>query len=387
LNRLLPTVAIACVLVSACAPNRNNNVLVNGNLIAGAGGNVISAGGGNVVSAGGGNLIGQAGGNMTASASAKTPAKANPFGLPTTVRLALPAALGGAGVVAAGGANYRTQELPAPDALAKGVRDNTEIYTRTTALIDEILKGVSQLELQPGRSVTFADPAQKGHSLTVLLEVKSDHAVISVGTGKAAKGATQVFAMRYNSPRKGHAVFHIEDAAPEGRIHLATDFDLDAQKASADGAFDTAERGGSDHQKSFGHWEFSQTKTAEADEVAFSMAGSVHVDRPEGMEEDGVLAFAANFLPDGRGAFLFGVQNAATGNRFVFLPRDGVSYFSDPPAAHDFYMTAAGADLAKTGATPALRAIAPPDTAIHRPFPAHPGTQDPFEDARFDFPE
>lgn len=370
MNRRSPTpVVLACLLVTACAPQGVRNPLMGANVISTAGGNVIAPGGANVVAAGGGNL----------QASATT--SANPFGMPTTVRLPMPAS-----VVAPGGGNYRVFDVPAPDALAKGVRDNTHIYTDTTTLIDGILKGVAQAHLVPGRALTFPDPNQKSRNLTVLLEVKSDHALISIGTGDSAKGDTQVMGLSYTSPKKGRAVFHFVDAH-QAKIHLATDFDLDANQAGADGAIDATKATSGDKQLVVGHWEFNRHPDAKADESAFTMAGSVFVHKPAKVADDGVLAFAAAFLPDDTGAFLFGVQAQGTGDRFVFLPRDGVSFLANPPADHDFYMTAQGADLPKEDAREALRGIVPADSAIYKPFPADPTKQDPFKDARFAFPD
>jgi hypothetical protein len=347
--RLVPAVAATCLLASACAPAVN------------------------------------------------APTVNNPFGMPTTVRLPMPASVvasgganviapGGGNVIAPGGGNYRALEVPPPDALAKGVRDNTKVYTDQTELIDGILKGLAQLRLPPGKSFTFNDPKRDNQKLTVLLEVKADHALISIGTGDTAKGPNQVMGLRYTNPRQGRAVFHV-DNAKEGKIYLATDFDLDANKASADGALYRTHAAQAEDQIVRGHWEFKRNATAGADAPAFEMAGSVAIHKPSKADEDGVFAFAANFLPDATGSFLFGAQNKATGDGFVFLPRDGVSFFAKPPAEHDFYMTAKGEDMPKDKASAALKAITPADTAIYKPFPENPGTQDPFKDGRFDFPE
>jgi hypothetical protein len=375
---------IACLLVSACTPPGARNPVQSATIVKAAGG--VAPAGNDVVAAGGGNLIGQAGTNI----------QGNPYGMPTTVRLPMPAsvvAAGGGNVVAPGGGNvvapgggnligqagtnYRIAALPAADMLAAGVRENTLIYTKSTALIDQVLQILAMVHISPKNPVTMPDPGHPERILTATLEVKADHALISIGEGNTAKGATQMMSLRYTSPRKGRAVFHLTD--PKGsKIFLATDFDLDAGQASADGAFD-ATQSDVNQQLGVGHWVFSRHAAAKADEAVFTMAGSVFLHNPGHTDDDGVSAFAAAFLPDDTGAFLFGAQTEATGDAFVFVPRVGVS------TEHDFYMDAQGGDLPKEKASAALKGIMPADAAIYKPFPADPTTQDPFKDTRFAF--
>jgi hypothetical protein len=392
LNRLLPTVAIACALVSACAPNRHTNVLVNGNVINGAGGNVIAAGGGNVVSAGGGNLA--------ASSAAKAPGAAtNTYGIPTAIRLPMPAALNGAGVVAAGSANvvaagsanvvaagsanYRLLAVPTPDELAGRVYDSVGLVNGPARLIEDMLRAAVALKLKPGVTVTGKDPKDASRNLAVLLEKKTGRSVLSIGIGTQATGAGQVIGLSFTSARKGRAVFHSEKPG-EPKVYLAYEFDLDAGKASSQLAMDTTNQPVG-QRMIVGRMSFSRDAATAA---PFGLAGAFFFHQPELEAQDGVIGFAANFLDNGQGAYIFGAANAvANQNRFGFLARGGTKFDPDSTAPHDFYMTESGADLPKLDASSALRAIVPADDAIPRPFPLSPLEADPFEAEHFDFPE
>jgi hypothetical protein len=307
----------------------------------------------------------------------------NPYGIPQTVRLAMPSALGGGGVIAAGGGNYRVHE--AGQSLAAGVKGNTDVYTNSTALIDAILQGISKGRPVPGTSYTFDDPGHPAKQLTVLLEVKSDHAVISVGRGKSAKGPSQLIGISYTSPKNGTAVFKPDDVTPElGKFVLATDFDLEKGTASTDALSDTTGTTSADPHRLAGHWEFRSDK-ADPQGAVFRMQVAAFIAKPGKDSESGVYAASANFLADGSGAFVAGAQNAATGGQFFFMPSDGLSFGKDAP--HDLYMTADAQDLPATKASAALKAILPTDDSIYKPFPGDPSQGNPYDAKRFDFPQ
>lgn len=382
MNRLLPTVAIACALVSACTPNRNTHVLVNGNLLNGAGGNVTAAGGGNVVSAGGGNLA--------ASSSTKAPGTAtNTHGIPTSIRLPMPASLNGAGVVAAGSANvvaagsanYRLLAVPTPDELAGRVYDSVGLVNGPARLIEDMIRVAVALKLKPGVTVSGKDPKDASRNLAVLLEKKTDRSVLSIGIGAQATGAGQVIGLSFTSARKGRAVFHSEKRG-EPKVYLTYEFDLDAGKASSHLAMDTTHQP-SDRRMVVGRMTFTRDAAA-----PFGLAGAFYFHQPELEAQDGVIGFAANFLDNGQGAYIFGAANpVANQNRFGFLARGGTKFDPDSTAPHDFYMTESGTDLPKLDAPSALRAIVPADDAIPASFPASPLEADPFDAEHFDFPE
>jgi hypothetical protein len=389
LNRLLPTVAIACALVSACTPNRNTNVLVNGNLLNGAGGNVIAAGGGNVVSAGGGNLA-ASGAGRTAGTSKAPGAATNTYGIPTSIRLPMPASLNSAGVVAAGSANvvaagsgnYRLLAVPTPDELAGRVYDSVGLVNGPARLIEDMVRAAAALKLKPGITVSGKDPKDASRNLAVLLEKKTDRSVLSIGIGIKATGAGQVIGLSFTSARKGRAVFRSEKPG-EPKVYLAYDFDLDAGKASSHLAMDTTNQPVG-RRMVVGRMTFSR----DAAIAPFGLAGAFFFHQPELEAQDGVIGFAANFLDNGQGAYIFGAANpVANQNRFGFLARGGTQFDPDSTAPHDFYMTDSGSDLPKLDASSALRAIVPADDAIPAPFPVSPLEADPFDATHFDFPE
>jgi hypothetical protein len=382
LNRLLPAVAIACALVSACTPNRNANVLVNGNLINGAGGNVIAAGGGNVVSAGGGNLA--------ASSSARAPGTAtNTYGIPTAIRLPMPASLNGAGVVAAGSANvvaagsgnYRLLAVPTPDELAGRVYDSVGLVNGPARLIEDMIRAAVALKLKPGVTVSGKDPKDASRNLAVLLEKKTGRSILSIGIGTQATGAGQVIGLSFTSARKGRAVFHSEKpGAP--KVYLAYEFDLDAGKASSHLAMDTTNQAVGQRMV-VGQMTFTRDASA-----PFGLSGAFFFHQPEFEAQDGVIGFAANFLDNGQGAYIFGAANeVANQNRFGFLARGGTKFDPDSTDPHDFYMSASGTDLPKLDAPSALKAIVPADDAIPAAFPVSPTEADPFGATHFAFPE
>lgn len=300
------------------------------------------------------------------------------YGMPTRISLPMPTSL------TSGAGAYRI----AASASGQGVRDNVNVYLTATGLVDSILAKVGAAKLVPGRSYTFPDPKQPSGSLTVLLQVHQDHATIAIGQGSVATGSSQVIGISYTDPQHGTAVIHA--AQPDGKVgryYLASRFDLVAGTVSADGVADsTAVATGDAAQQFLGHWEFRRDPAQPAAGAAFTMRAAVHLVKPSRPSDSGLLGLSANFLAGGSCAYLFGVQNAGTGDRFLLMPTDGVSW-AIPTAPHAFFLSAGGDDLARAAAPAALQAIVPGDDDFHRPFPEDPATVDAFGLARFAFPD
>ncbi|MNS44008.1 hypothetical protein D3C72_764370 [compost metagenome] len=387
----LPLAVATCLLATACTSGRGVSVLPTNLGVGGAG--VISAGGGNVISAGGGNLIGAS----KAPASSATAANAN--GLPTTIRLKMPASLdsvgvvsagganvvsaGGSNVVSAGGLNYRVQAVPTPDELAGRVLAAVGFVNGPARMVEDYLTIAATLPLKPGATVVAPDPDGAGRDLAFLLEKKTGYSALSIGRGKTATGTGQFVGLTFTSPRKGRVVYRNE-ALGDARVYLAYDFDLEAGTATSDVAMDTtAEPAGG--RIVHGRIAFSRDAAKPA---PFSLTGSMYFHQPELAQQDGVIGFAAAFVPSGQGAYIFGAANeVANQNRFGFLARGGTAFDPDSTAPHDFYMDETGADLPKDKASSVLKASVPADSAIARPFPTSPLEADPFAAAVFKFPK
>jgi hypothetical protein len=377
----MPLAVATCLLVSACTSGRAVSVIPTNLGVGGAG--VISAGGGNVISAGGGNLVSSSG---KASAEA-----ANVSGLPTTIRLKMPASLesvgvvsaGGSNVVSAGGLNYRTQAVPSPDETAARVLAAVGFVNGPARMIESYLQIAAALTLKPGTTVVDSAPDGAGSDLAFLLEKKVGYSLLSIGRGTKANGAGQFVGLTFTSPRKGRVVYRNE-ALGDAKVYLAYDFDLEAGTATSDVAMDTtAEPAGG----RIVHGRIAFARDA-AKPAPFSLTGSMYFHQPELAQQDGVIGFAAAFVPSGQGAYIFGAANeVANQNRFGFLARGGTSFDPDSPAPHDFYMDETGADLPKDKASATLKASVPADTAIARPFPTSPLEADPFGSAVFKFPK
>jgi hypothetical protein len=245
-----------------------------------------------------------------------------------------------------------------------------------------MIRAAVALKLKPGVTVTGRDPQDATRNMAVLYEKKTGRSVLSIGLGTPATGAGQVIGLSFTSARKGRAVIHSEKpGAP--RVYLAYTFDLDAGTADAHVAMDTTNQPVGQRMVA-GHMGFTRAAAV----APFGLAGAFYFHQPELDAQDGVIGFAANFLDNGQGAYIFGAANqVANQNRFGFLARGGTKFDPDATAPHDFYMTASGADLPKLDASSALRAIVPPDDAIPTPFPVSPLEADPFGAAHFDFPE
>ncbi|MFN3428886.1 MAG: hypothetical protein ACK46X_02915 [Candidatus Sericytochromatia bacterium] len=393
MTRYLPLAVATCLLATACTGGRHVSVIPT-NLGAG-GANVISAGGGNVISAGGGNVISAGGGNMVGASASKTPAKlpggANAHGLPTTIRLKMPAPLeavgvvsaGGANAVSAGGLNHRVQAVPTPDELAARVLASVGFVNGPARMVEGYLQVAAALSLKPGITLTDPDPQGAGRDMAFLLEKKTGYSVLSIGRGSKATGAGQFVGLTFSSPRKGRVVYRTETPG-EAKVFLAYDFDLEAGTATSDLAMDTTQEPAGGR---IVHGRITFQRDA-AKPAPFALTGSLYVHQPELAQQDGVIGFAAAFVPTGQGAYIFGAANeVANQNRFGFLARGGTAFDPDLDAPHDFYMDEAGADLPREKASATLKASVPADSAISRPFPLSPLEADPFESETFRFPE
>ena len=72
------------------------------------------------------------------------------------------------------------------------------------------------------------------------------------------------------------------------------------------------------------------------------------------------------------------------------MPNDGGEPDITNKKAHDFYIDAAGKNLAASSAAAALKALLPPDDDIQKPFakdPTDPANGDPLADPVFAFPK
>jgi hypothetical protein len=387
--RYLPLAVATCLLASACTAGRGVSVIPTNLGVGGAG--VISAGGGNVISAGGGNVISAGGGNLVSSSGKASAEAANAHGMPTTIRLKMPASLesvgvvsaGGSNVVSAGGLNYRVQAVPTPDELAGRVLAAVGFVNGPARMVEGYLQIAAALALKPGTPAFDSDPDGAGRDLAFLLEKKSGYSVLSIGRGKSATGAGQFVGLTFTSPRKGRVVYRAETPG-EAKVYLAYEFDLESGTATSDVAMDTtAEPAGG----RIVHGRIAFARDA-AKPAPFSLTGSMYIHQPELAQQDGVIGFAAAFVPSGQGAYIFGAANeVANQNRFGFLPRGGTAFDPDSKAPHDHYMDETGADLPKDKASSTLKASVPADTAIARPFPTSPLESDPFAAAVFKFPK
>jgi hypothetical protein len=302
----------------------------------------------------------------------------NPFGIPTRVNLKLPATV----APGAASAGYRTLAVdPGVLALAE-LQGSVTQYLNATFLIDTILKEAADAKPVPDKPVAIKDPRLGDDPYMLLLSVYADHAVIAVGQGASAVGPGQLMAISYTSPTKGRAVVHLP--FPDqvlGRYDLATTFDLDQGKVSADALSDTSQVATAGHAvKRWGHWEFTSVPSASP---SFTLRSAVFANPSDSPSDAGVTAFSANFLTDNRGAFILAKQTPRTGNVLQFLRNDGTFAGS---AGHEFYVGETDDSIATPSATPALKAILPLDSSLYRPFPTDPAQGDPFGDPSFNFP-
>lgn len=296
--------------------------------------------------------------------------QSNPYGLPRAVSLTMPDSLK---TVSA----YRVQSSEA-FSLAEQIGANLEIYVAATETIEEILAELADLNLQSGEPRTFTDD---GETYTALLEVKADHALISIGEGGSAKGEQQIIGISYTSPKKGRAVFRsltpMEDV---GRFALETRFDLDAGEVTANGYSDTRMLSDEEPELFNARWEFKQIPKPPAGGAAFTLRTSAFFHMANSPEESGIYALVANCLPDGSAAAILGVQTPESGADVTLLPSDAQT--QDVA----FFLGADGQDIRPSAARQELRQIVPSASTIYRPFPADPSQTDMLAEAPFQFP-
>lgn len=307
----------------------------------------------------------------------------NPHGLPTTIALEMPGTLKSVSALTAV-TPYRTQAQLVR--LSDQIKGNMAVYTESTRLVEGILAAVIKHNLPEGKSFTFKDG---GKTLTVLLERKSDHRVVSIGEGDAAKGAGQILGISFTSKTKGRAVFKPSEQKPGmGRFVLATTFDLDAGMATADGYSDTTVLSGeSAPQKLRAHWVFERFAEAPEASPSFAFQVAAYAHRPNRSNDTGVFAIAAHFLKPGGAAAIIGIQAGMTQNKFTWVPSTDPPNFVEP-ITKGFYLSTDGKDLLPDQAPDALKAILPADSAISTDaFPADPSTVDALAEDAFKFPE
>jgi hypothetical protein len=303
----------------------------------------------------------------------------NPHGLPTSVSLAMPDSLKTVSALKSVSA-YRTSayRAQAEDAfsLSEQIGAHLGIYVVSTELIDDVLATLQETALKPGEPHTFT---QDGETLTVLLETKADHSVISIGEGRSAKGENQIIGISYTSPRKGRAVFRSREPMPgAGRFALETVFDLDAGKVSANGYSDSTMQ--EDPQEFCVHWEFKAVSNPPAGVADFTMRASAFFSLPNVADESGVYAMVANCLDDGSAAAILGVQTPALGNAFTLIP-------SSSNGDTSFFLGADGKDMTPAAARSDLKALVPKRQTIYEPFPADPSTMDVLALPIYQFPQ
>ncbi len=299
----------------------------------------------------------------------------NPFGVPSSVTLAMPDSLKTVSALKSVSA-YRTQTETF--SIGEQIGANLEIYLAATELVDAILTALAAVDLTPGKPYTFTED---GDTLTVLLDLKADHAVISIGEGTSATGENQIIGISYTSPTKGRAVFRSREPMPgAGKFALETIFDLDAGKVSANGYSDTTMLAGNDPQEFSAHWEFKTRKEPPAGVPWFTVRASAYFYLPGNADESGVYALVANCLEDGSAAAILGVQMPLTGPDFTLIPSD--ASIGDV----GFFLGSNGQDLSPSVARSDLKRIVPTRQTIYEPFPADPSERDPLVEDDFRFP-
>lgn len=308
----------------------------------------------------------------------------NPYGLPGSVSLAMPDSLKTVSALKSVSA-YRTTTQRAGAhvqaahfSLGEQIGAHLGIYLASTELIDEALKAISEAGLTPGQPRTFTED---GETLTALLEVKADHAVLSIGEGGSATGENQIIGISFTSPSKGRAVFRSREPMPgAGRFALETTFDLEAGRVSANGYSDTTMLTEADPQQFCVHWEFRTNDQPPAGVAPFTMRASAFFSIPQNADDSGIYAMVANCLPDGSAAAILGLQVPRLGSAFALVP-------SDDSGELGYYLGADGKDMAASAARSELKQLVPTRQTIYEPFPADPSTMDVLSLPIYQFPQ
>jgi hypothetical protein len=304
-------------------------------------------------------------------------AKDNPFGFPSSIGVGGPSLAGGQYALLAAGA-------PTPAWL---LRLDVLPYFAVRALVDGILTAAAAAQLEVGRDYVFEDHDKPGKFLTLRVEVKPDHALLSIWRGQVADPSRQLVSIRWTDASHGSAVFHtLPDDGDAKRTYLATSFDRAGGAASVDFLVDDPH--GSDNggpQQTANHLELRAYPGATAGQPAYGVRSGMTIHKAGDPATPSTVAVAANWLPDGRGAFWVAVGNQTTQGKQVFWPVDPADFGKSPPGPHDFYVDKLGLDLPRLLAGPLLKGVLPADTELPAGYPADPGAGDPFGAPGFAF--
>jgi hypothetical protein len=305
-------------------------------------------------------------------------AKDNVFGVPASIGVGGPAGLLGAG------ANKYALMAAGSGAPTGLLLLDVLPYFATRLLVDGILAAAFAAQLEVGRDYVFGDNDKPGKFLTVRVEVLADHAQLSVWRGKLADPSRQIVSIRWTDARHGRAVFRTlsNDDEPK-RTALATTFDRQTGAATVDMVVDDPH--GSDTgnaQQSATHLELRAYENPREDQPAFSVRSGLVIHKAEDPNTPSRVGVAANWLPDGRGAYWVALGSHATQDKLLFWPVNPLELFKSPPGAHDFYVDKLGLELPRLLAGPKLKAVVPPDADLPGSFPADPGVGAPFDDPK-----
>lgn len=318
---------------------------------------VIATGGGNLIGQAGGNLIGQAGGNLIGQA--------------------------GGNLIGQAGGNYAVFQAPPPLDPKMVLENNLETFLLASTLSQAILETAFSVQLIPGvpKTAVTQIPILAGKEVTGLLELKADHAILSVGLGKEAKGPNQILGISFTSPKKGKAVFYGTMFPNKG--YIVSNFDLDAGTGTSDGFWTLPTTG----ERIATHWEVKKF-AGEANGKAFSIQASRAAFQPFTPDSSGYFGMAMHLLKDDTGVAAFGIQDKVTQDLFTFIPTDGLLQSNNPGKPYAHYFSTKGEIIAADAASDALKALIPVEADIYQPFPAMPTLDyDPAKDPKFAFPQ
>ncbi|MDB5097492.1 MAG: hypothetical protein JWM80_1913 [Cyanobacteria bacterium RYN_339] len=335
--------------------------------------------------------------------------------LPSKIGLVLPSSIvtntsanivtnASSNIVAQGGGNYGVLQVSLGENLvAAAVKINVVPYLISTVTVEKILIGLNLGYraglIKVGVPFTFRDDDSKvlteaekdlpENKLTALLEALPDHARVSIYQGTAVAAGKQVAGLSFTSKTRGTAVFKPSRPDKEGGTGVfTTQFDLDANQATAEGYFD--KRGWSPPAgRERLRWIFEATPGAKAQALAFKMRVSAYINNPA--KDTQLIEASANFTADGGGAAILGIipasAKAALGDKLVWFPNDGTLPDPAKPKAHDVYLDPKGLALDGPKAPAAYKALVPADDDVVKPYVTDPAEGDPLADAAFAFPQ
>lgn len=302
--------------------------------------------------------------------------------VPDSIAVPLPALLtggnaiaaGGGNAIAAGGGNWRV--LAGSPSMAAILKENVAVYRKVTEMVEAIVKQVKQHRLELDRPYTVAT-ADIGE-ITILVRKVDGRGLISIGRGKTAT-EQQLIGISYDpETRRGTMVMRPDVTGPEGILACATTFDLNAKRASADAV---ADRRGAGDMLARVHWEFDGAPTGDRD---FRLQIGVAGEKPSEPKANGHYLYTANIAEKVGAAAVFGMVTGHTQQKLIWYPNDG--NFLANPIARDFYVDAAGKDMAPADAPAALKALVPGEADLVTPYPAMPNAEALLGEAVFAFP-